>query len=257
MKGPIKFTTLPTALVIATLMAILLMSLVACGSSSLDTYGSADEEEGTAIVSDTIAQDEENVEAPEKIACVGDSITWGYGVYDTRDTDSYPAQLQALISGGGFSSTVENYGYNGACALSDGKNPYVDTQEYADSLASGANMVILMLGTDDAASVYWDQTTYEEALSTFVESYQSMTSAPTVVLMVPPSIYSDTWAGGVSAAAVSQMQQGVRDVAEKYGLTCIDLDALTSGRTEWFADGVHPNKEGNAQIAQYVYDTIL
>ena len=36
----------------------------------------------------------------------------------------------------------------------------------------------------------------------------------------------------------------------------IDIHALTADHPEWFADGVHPNAEGNAAIAQAVYDAL-
>jgi lysophospholipase L1-like esterase len=235
------------AVLVVALVSVL--TLVACTSAGSTQQANTQEE--TEVVEDLSAS-----KMPTKIACVGDSITWGYGVSDTRDTDSYPAQLQALLSDAGYSTQVENYGYNGACALSNGKNPYINTQEYVDSLASGADMVIIMLGTNDAASTYWDQDSYESELGALVEAYQSTASSPTVVLMVSPSIYSTSWAGGVSATKVAQMQQGARDVAEKYGLSCIDVANLTDGHADWFEDGVHPNKEGNAEIAQLIFDTL-
>jgi len=44
-----------------------------------------------------------------KVACVGDSITFGSGIAD-RDNASYPAQLQKLL-GDGFE--VKNFGVSG------------------------------------------------------------------------------------------------------------------------------------------------
>ncbi len=49
-----------------------------------------------------------------KVACVGDSITAGYGLANPG-TQSYPAQLQTIL-GGGY--TVENYGASGATGWS-------------------------------------------------------------------------------------------------------------------------------------------
>ncbi|MBQ0024637.1 MAG: hypothetical protein KBT00_02795, partial [Bacteroidales bacterium] len=45
-----------------------------------------------------------------KVACIGDSVTYGYGL-ENRDNDSYPAQLQKLL-GNGYD--VRNFGHNGA-----------------------------------------------------------------------------------------------------------------------------------------------
>jgi lysophospholipase L1-like esterase len=194
--------------------------------------------------------------APQLIACVGDSITYGYGVEETRDVDSYPARLEALLAAAGASTRVENYGLCGACALSSGKNPYVDFAEYYDSLDSGADLVVLMLGTNDAASVLWDRATFEAELAERVQAYQQCASAPRLMLMVPPDILSADWAGGVPAATVDDMQQGVRSVAERLGLACVDLEPVFGAREELFSDGVHPNAEGNALIAQAVFEQL-
>ena len=42
-------------------------------------------------------------------------------------------------------------------------------------------------------------------------------------------------------------------IAKEYSLQVIDLYTLTEGHPEWFADGVHPNQEGNARIAEYLF----
>ena len=47
-----------------------------------------------------------------RVACVGNSITWGHGIQD-RSKNTYPAQLQQLL-GTGFD--VRNFGNNGKCA---------------------------------------------------------------------------------------------------------------------------------------------
>ena len=49
-----------------------------------------------------------SAKAPVKIACVGNSITYGYTI-ENRERDSYPAQLQRML-GEGYSVTgMERY----------------------------------------------------------------------------------------------------------------------------------------------------
>lgn len=55
-------------------------------------------------------------EKTQKVACVGNSITYGAGIAG-RENNSYPAQLQQL-PGEGY--RVENFGHNGATAASWG-----------------------------------------------------------------------------------------------------------------------------------------
>lgn len=45
-----------------------------------------------------------------KVACVGNSITYGAGI-DNRERNSYPAQLQFYLSNG---YDIRNFGSNGA-----------------------------------------------------------------------------------------------------------------------------------------------
>ena len=56
---------------------------------------------------------------PIRVACVGDSITFGYGIKD-RDKMSYPAQLGKRL---GNKYEVRNFGVNGHTLLSKGNAP--------------------------------------------------------------------------------------------------------------------------------------
>ena len=92
------------------------------------------------------------------MACVGDSITYGYGA-SNQATKSYPANLQTLF---GASVQVKNFGHSGATLLSVGDTPYVQQSEYAgaNTFVSGAGTsavvdVVLMLGTNDSKSYNW------------------------------------------------------------------------------------------------------
>jgi hypothetical protein len=57
---------------------------------------------------------------PIRVACVGDSITFGYG-FKNRERDSYRAQFQMLLS---TRWKVMNFGFNGATLLKQGTKPF-------------------------------------------------------------------------------------------------------------------------------------
>ena len=57
-----------------------------------------------------------------KVACVGNSITYGTGLSD-RATQSYPVKLQKLL---GERYEVENFGKPGATLLNQGHRPIPD-----------------------------------------------------------------------------------------------------------------------------------
>ena len=62
---------------------------------------------------------------PTHVACVGDSITFGYLASST--SKSYPSDLQGLF---GSSVQVMNFGHNSATMLSIGDPPYINQSEY-------------------------------------------------------------------------------------------------------------------------------
>ena len=67
-----------------------------------------------------------NAQEKIRVACVGNSITYGSGIKN-RDKDSYPAQLQALL---GDEYEVVNFGRGGRTGLSNGDRPYIKEPEY-------------------------------------------------------------------------------------------------------------------------------
>ena len=66
----------------------------------------------------------------KKIACIGDSITWGFTIINRRK-HSYPALLQQRL---GPDYEVRNFGYNDASARFDADTPYVKKAAYKKSL---------------------------------------------------------------------------------------------------------------------------
>lgn len=89
---------------------------------------------------------------PIKVACVGDSITFGAGIKN-REKDSYPAQLQAML-GSGFK--VGNFGISARTLLKKGDRPYWKEQIYRDALAFQPDYVIIKLGTNDIKPKNWE-----------------------------------------------------------------------------------------------------
>ena len=90
---------------------------------------------------------------PVKVACVGNSITFGYTIPE-REKYSYPSQLQLLL-GPGYE--VANFGVPRMTALFSGDYPYVNTDAYRESLEFNPDIVLLKLGTNDSKAVNWDK----------------------------------------------------------------------------------------------------
>lgn len=193
-----------------------------------------------------------------RVTCAGDSITYGSGVLKSREIDSYPSQLQTRL---GTSYLVTNYGLRNATASPNGDLPYLDSDEYRGSLNSDPDIVVLMLGTNDAKYNNWDQHSYETGLETLVKSYQNLPSKPIVYLMRCPYCYPISESGemeyNINAKTVYfKLGPSIDTVAEKTGVDVIDLYTVTQNKEDLYTDGVHFNVEGYSVISDTVYDII-
>eukprot|EP01060_Flectonema_neradi_P034663 TRINITY_DN6156_c2_g1_i1.p1 TRINITY_DN6156_c2_g1~~TRINITY_DN6156_c2_g1_i1.p1 ORF type:complete len:252 (+),score=25.83 TRINITY_DN6156_c2_g1_i1:205-960(+) len=84
-------------------------------------------------------------DAKIRIACVGDSIT--FGVFSSGPTKTYPARLQQLL-GDGYNVTNLGAGY--ACMQKDADHPYWVRDQYKEFISNTWDIVVIMLGTNDA-----------------------------------------------------------------------------------------------------------
>ncbi|MBR5048115.1 MAG: hypothetical protein IKX74_00440 [Erysipelotrichaceae bacterium] len=187
------------------------------------------------------------------IACIGDSITYGNGVRGKKEL-TWEFLLNEIL---GDEYQVINYGASGRTLQKEGDFPYVDDPICQYSRQCQAEMYIIMLGTNDAKHFNWNRKRYEEQYRQFAQSYLDLPGRPKVVLMIPPCCYPDPLSGIVAffvdrQVIDLQLPEIIRQTGEEMGLPVIDLHELTAGHPEWFADGVHPNAEGNRAIAQAI-----
>lgn len=83
------------------------------------------------------------------VAAVGDSITAGYL---SSCGENYPNQLQRML---GPRYHVANYGVGGTTLMRRADNPYWHTSAFAKARGSNADIVVIMLGTNDAKRFQW------------------------------------------------------------------------------------------------------
>jgi lysophospholipase L1-like esterase len=73
-----------------------------------------------------------------RVACVGDSITEG---------TEYPADLWMML---GANYTVGNFGVGGSTVSIESEKPYMNQTAFQDAEAFMPNIVVIILGTNDA-----------------------------------------------------------------------------------------------------------
>jgi len=142
--------------------------------------------------------------------------------------------------------------------VATGYMPYVNEDFATESLAVDADIVIIMLGTNDSKPMNWNAEQYETEYAEFVQTYQNMESSPEVYIMLPPRVFlEDTDNGNCNNATLTkEVIPAIKRVAEKTGANLIDLYTVTEAHPEWFADGLHPNAAGNQAIAQAICDIL-
>lgn len=190
---------------------------------------------------------EGNVEAPIKVACVGDSITQGLG------NTPYPSRLADLL-GEGYD--VQNFGLWGTTGCNNTARPYTSCDDscYQRSLDFKPDIVILMLGTNDGnqGSVENAKLHFKEDMTALVRSYQTLDSNPTVYLVTSPYAYLEG-----NAPVNTEIVTMQRELADELELPLVDMNKLTQNMPENFQDQLHPSEAGYYLIAQNFYELIF
>ncbi len=187
-----------------------------------------------------------------KVACIGNSITFGYGIKD-RIKDAYPEQLSRML---GEEYEVKNFGVSGKTLLSKGNAPYIETQAYKEALAYNPDIVIIKLGTNDSKDFNWVyKNDFEADYLQLLKSFQNLESKPTIYPCLAVPVYKK--GKKISAEIVTnEVNPKIRQIANEQGLKLIDLYTPMLGKGKLFPDDIHPNGKGASEIAKIVYQAL-
>ena len=188
-----------------------------------------------------------------RVALIGDSITVGVGA--SNSSANYPAQLQALL-GPGYD--VRTFARSGATALKKGSLPIVNQLEFRSIYAFEPNEVVVLLGSNDAASRNWERLRNEFAsdLTSILEPLTKLRTHPKVLVCTPPAVFGSHLSDR-GKYLDSEVIPIVRQVARETAADIIDVRGAFDGKPELFADGLHPNDAGYALLATTVFDSVF
>ena len=192
---------------------------------------------------------------PIKVACVGNSITYGYGI-ENREQNSYPSVLQRLL-GKGYK--VGNFGHSGATLLSKGHRPYIQQEEYQKALAFAGDIVVIHLGINDTDPRNWPnhRNDFVKDYLTLISSFKKANPKARIVIarMSPLSHRHHRFESGTRDWH-AEIQQAIALVAQQTNAQLIDFHEPLYHFPQMLPDAVHPNAQGAAILAQVVFGAI-
>jgi lysophospholipase L1-like esterase len=177
-----------------------------------------------------------------KVACIGDSIT---------ERSGYPFKLQLLL---GDNYEVENFGVSGSTASVDSNISYVNQLAFKKALAFKPDLVIVMLGTNDANRATCYDTDIRDDYLRIVNAFKGLNSSPEIIFVDSPPIYSN-YSGYNNTFLTADIIPKINFLADQMNIPTVDMyDAMNS--SDYFVDGIHPNYDGSTVIADVLYDAV-
>ena len=204
---------------------------------------SAQRQPGAPLYPDTI-----------RLACVGNSITEGFGLKD-KATESYPARLQQLL---GSEYLVLNAGLSGHTLMQKTDRPYIAPTKtkkhpFHAALEFQPDIVTIKLGTNDSKTPYDSllHADFVKDLHALVDSFMALPSRPYIYLCLPIPAEGEVWT--IRDSVIEQeILPRIRAVAQERNLPVIDLYTPLKPFPELLQDKIHPNAGGAMIIAEEI-----
>jgi len=190
------------------------------------------------------------------LACIGDSNTHS----------KYPEYLQALL---GNTFQVKNFG-KGAATLIDGTYfPYFQTDEYKASQKFNADIVLIMLGTNDANPKWcldderetdFEGTPQDEFKARYVqliEAYKKQNPDVQIYILTPLPVWPEKKPDNPTIMGRKELLNewvipAIKEIAEEQNVALIDVHRLMKNSLKYSKDGVHLTDEGYKVLARKI-----
>lgn len=175
-----------------------------------------------------------------QIVVLGDSLSAGYGLLELQ---SFPALLQAKLHQDGYKWTVVNAGVSGDTSAAG-------LQRVDWALGQGnVRIMILELGANDGLRGL-PVSEMKKNLAGIIEAAQARGVAVLLAGMEAPPNFGPEY--------TVSFRQVYRDLARQYKVTLLPflLDKVAGDPSLNQADGIHPNIEGTAIVAETVWNAL-
>lgn len=193
--------------------------------------------------------------SPIKVACVGNSVTYGYGI-ENREQNAYPAQLQLLL---GNQYDVRNFGKSGATLLQKGHRPYIRQEEYKEAIAFAPDQVVIHLGLNDTDPRNWPyyQDDFKADYYRLIDDFRKANPKVEIwICRLSPITSSHVRFKSGTRDWYRQIQQQIEEIASAAHTGLIDLQSVLYNRPDLLPDALHPTVEGAAMLAKEIAGNI-
>lgn len=197
-------------------------------------------------------------QAPIRLACVGDSITFGAGVSD-RTTKTYPILLGQWL---GAKYEVKNFGASGSTVLKKGNLPYWKRPHFKQALAFKPDVAVFLFGANDSkhgspnnpkiANNWQYKAEFVEDYKVLLAEFNHANPNAKFYVGLPVPAFAPNRYGIDGTVIQDEMLPMVRQVAADSGAEVIDLHSALPTQ-DLFHDRVHPNDAGTRKMAETVY----
>lgn len=200
---------------------------------------------------------------PIRVACLGDSITFGAGAR-SREKEAYPAQLSTLL---GSDYEVRNFGVGGCTLLFEGDSPYRRQPQFQAAIDFDPDVILLLLGANDTCGAPRNNWTHSASFTSDARiliqslrrpSRRVMVALPSPFLPHTPGLQPERTADlKERSPRLEQIRDWWREAAQAEGAEIVDLAGTLAPDPQLTTDGVHPTSADYARIAARFRDAIL
>ena len=185
---------------------------------------------------------------PLKVACVGDSITYGAGLPD-RFSQSYPAILEQMAN---RRLKVANFGVSGTTLLKNSGRAWSDTPAFAEALAFEPDMVIILFGINDLAHPeILDQ--FEPDGVALVTRFLQLPSVKRVYICTPTPLAPPKLNAAANQTIREQLIPQIYRISDRTQAEVVDIYSKFPNTQRLLPDTTHPNAAGAKLIAGEIY----
>lgn len=188
-----------------------------------------------------------------RVACIGNSITEGFGLQNPRQ-ESYPAILNQILENkyGENVYEVKNFGISARTLLMKGDLPWMKEPYFEAVLEYNPQIVTIKLGTNDTKPHNWKYgNEFQHDLEMLIDTLESLPAKPKIFLCYPIPVYENHW-GIREEIITNEIIPIIDSVAQNHNLQIIDLHSNME-QDLYSKDNVHPNKNGSEVIATKIW----